>query len=133
MNQFLDGQMLNMKRKGMTALLKKRNIPVIILSNYAPSAAYKNSSEEKLAPFLRRLELVDCNLEHSQEKNKSLLGINKSNTSGKNRISIGSSTSSCSNPKHIQCTTVYISNSSSITRIVNRFQIQRLKYFDISS
>jgi len=73
MNKFIDGQVVPLRRKGQSAYLKKKNLPVIILSNYSLSGAYKNSSEEKLAPLSRRLEQIDLNLEHSREKPLNIL------------------------------------------------------------
>jgi len=67
MNGFIDGQVKPVRRKGVSAYLKKKNLPVIILSNYSLSGAYKNSNEEKLAPLSRRLEQIDLTFDHSSK------------------------------------------------------------------
>lgn len=74
MNQFLDGQPCPIRRRGKSAYLKTKNLPVIILSNWSLERAYKNSSEEKLAPLLRRLFVVDTTLDHSTERPINIFG-----------------------------------------------------------
>lgn len=74
MNQFLDGQPCPLRRRGKSAYLKTKNLPVIILSNWSLERAYKNSSEEKLAPLLRRLFVVDTTLDHSSERPINIFG-----------------------------------------------------------
>lgn len=73
MNKFIDGQIVPLRRRGKSAYIKTKNTPVIILSNYSVEKAYKNSSEEKLAPLIRRLTVVNVGADHSQERQINIL------------------------------------------------------------
>jgi len=59
LNQVLDGQSMYLRKKG-GQVLKKDNLPVIILSNYSVEQNYKKLSESgKLDPLFKRLEVVE--------------------------------------------------------------------------
>ena len=58
MNLWLEGGPMMVNRRGTAPVLKRANLPFIILSNYAPRAAYRNCSEERLSPLLARLTIV---------------------------------------------------------------------------
>lgn len=63
LNQFMQGGIpMTIPKKGSQAT-KKKNQPVIILSNYSPESCYNNSQGASLDAFLQRLEVVD--LQHS--------------------------------------------------------------------
>ncbi len=62
LNKWLDGQVMPLKRKGISSILKRKNIPTIILSNYCLEVCYAKAMEEtpgRLEPLLARLEIVD--------------------------------------------------------------------------
>jgi len=56
--RLLDGQTLNLRQKG-TQYLKKKNTPVIILSNYHPDNCYKNVDCVSMEAFRSRLTIVN--------------------------------------------------------------------------
>lgn len=59
LNQFLDGQSCYLRKKG-GQILKKQNLPVLLLSNYSLEQNYKKLYEAgKLAPLMERLEQVE--------------------------------------------------------------------------
>lgn len=59
MNSLCEGRQMTMCMKN-GSLIKTRNIPVLILSNYSPEEAYKNSLFEKnWLPFLQRFQVID--------------------------------------------------------------------------
>lgn len=59
LNQFLDGQTMTLRIKG-GQVVKKDNIPVIILSNYPPEVNYSKLFDSgKLTPLLERLLVVE--------------------------------------------------------------------------
>jgi len=63
MNSFLEGAPIKLACKGGDAVLKKRNIPVIICSNRSPAEVYHNVAEKTpllLDALLTRLLVVDC-------------------------------------------------------------------------
>jgi hypothetical protein len=55
MLKLLDGQPLYMKRKGMTALLKRQKIPIILMGNHHPSTMYVADH----VAWMDRLQVVD--------------------------------------------------------------------------
>jgi len=60
MNQVLDGQTCTLKKKG-GQILKKDNLPCIVLSNYSLEENYRNLAEKGyLEPLKTRLEIVFC-------------------------------------------------------------------------
>ena len=64
MNTWLDGSRMNLRVKG-GQMLKKKNIPTIILSNYSLRYCYCNVPDEKFRTIQRRLmeiDLTDTNL-----------------------------------------------------------------------
>ncbi len=61
LNKWLDGQVMPLKRKGVGSILKRKNIPTIILSNYSVETCYAKAIEElagRCDPLLARLEEV---------------------------------------------------------------------------
>lgn len=71
LNQFLDGQTMTMRKKG-SQYLKTKNIPTMILSNYAPRDCYEGIKKaeaeaaekgytiaDKLEPLMARLKVVE--------------------------------------------------------------------------
>lgn len=59
LNQFLDGQSFYLRKKG-GQVLKKENLPVIILSNFELSSNYRKLYEaSKLGPLMERLLFVE--------------------------------------------------------------------------
>lgn len=62
LNLWLEGGTMPVCRRGMAPYLKKQNLPMMILSNFPPEAAYKNCSNERLAPFLARLKVLEIPL-----------------------------------------------------------------------
>lgn len=62
MNQLLDGQPMALPQKGHQ-YHKRKNIPIIILSNYSPEDCYRKvyaENREHFDAFSRRLRVVDC-------------------------------------------------------------------------
>jgi len=63
LKHFLDGSTMSIPIKGeRIPLLKKRNIPCIILSNHSPEEVYRKSISEdfeKLAPVLERVDVIE--------------------------------------------------------------------------
>lgn len=64
MNAFVEGARVKLSGKGISAVLKKRNIPVIICSNKSPREVYHNVAEKNkstIEAFENRFIIVDCN------------------------------------------------------------------------
>jgi len=59
LKQVLDGQVCRLPQRYFP-LMKTRNIPVIMMSNYSPRDAFKNLPDVAMDAFLRRLYVVDC-------------------------------------------------------------------------
>jgi hypothetical protein len=57
MNMLLEGTEMRLRVKG-SQVVKKKNLPVIILSNYAPGIEYWKTAEERLDTFKNRLIFV---------------------------------------------------------------------------
>lgn len=57
MNQLLQGGPMQLRIKG-SQYPKKKNIPIIILSNYSPSTAYNNLTADRIDTFMVRLKIV---------------------------------------------------------------------------
>ena len=61
LNPILSGDSISLSRRGMAPVVKRDNLPVIILSNYTPEESFPNATEHgKLAPLLDRLTVVKC-------------------------------------------------------------------------
>jgi len=61
MNSFVEGAPIYLRTKGGQTL-KKKNLPVVVCSNYLPEQAYHNvqeSNPEVIRAFNRRFELVE--------------------------------------------------------------------------
>lgn len=58
LNRFLEGSVMPLKRRAKSPALKKKNVPVIILSNFSLQEAYQKSSAEKLETLEARLLTV---------------------------------------------------------------------------
>lgn len=56
-NKFLDGQPCPLRQKGRQTM-KKKNLPVIVLSNYSLKEAYHIAEEHHLASLERRFQIV---------------------------------------------------------------------------
>lgn len=64
LNSFVDGSNVVLTAKHVSAINKKKNIPVILCSNKSPSEVYHNVAEKNpsvMAAFIRRFEVVCCN------------------------------------------------------------------------
>ncbi len=62
LNRWLDGQTMPLKRKGVSSILKRKNIPTIILSNFPVISCYSKALEDRPTccdSLLARLEVVD--------------------------------------------------------------------------
>lgn len=59
MNQWLDGQQMRLKQKGVDGGVKRQRIPTIILSNKDPRAVYHNTDIVYVDAFLDRLTVVN--------------------------------------------------------------------------
>ncbi len=60
LNKFLEGDEMALRIKG-AQIVKQKNMPVIILSNFSPKDCYRKVTEERLAPLLARLQVVEWN------------------------------------------------------------------------
>lgn len=58
MNMWLQGLWMTLRQKG-AQVIRSRNVPTIICSNYSPREVYHNVSDEKLETFLERLEVIN--------------------------------------------------------------------------
>ena len=58
LNQWLQGSIMSVRKKGSQGE-KKKNLPMIILSNYSLESAFSKSSSEKLDTLRCRLEIVE--------------------------------------------------------------------------
>lgn len=59
LNRWLDGQTLSVRKKGSQGL-KRKNLPFVILSNYAPHDAYpKAALDGRIDSFIDRLKVVE--------------------------------------------------------------------------
>ena len=59
LNAFLEGVPMKLCRRNLFPLTKKKNIPVIILSNFTPKEVYKNKEDGCLEALLSRLLVVE--------------------------------------------------------------------------
>jgi len=65
LNQILSGDRMALSRRGRCPYVKRKNLPVIILSNFHPECCYHKSSPAALAPLLDRLLIVElCDGQH---------------------------------------------------------------------
>lgn len=58
MNMFLDGSVMPLKQKGKQ-VVKEKNLPVIVLSNYSLRDAYHRCEDTRLETLERRFEIVE--------------------------------------------------------------------------
>lgn len=58
LNRFLEGSCFPLKRRAKSPYLKKKNVPVIILSNYSLQEAYARTQGEKLETLRARLTII---------------------------------------------------------------------------
>ncbi len=58
LNQFLQGSTMSVAVKG-SQRMKKRNLPILILSNFTPTGCYWRAPAESLAPLMTRLTVVE--------------------------------------------------------------------------
>lgn len=63
LNQILSGDHMFLSRRGQPPYLKKKNLPVLILSNYMPHEAYTNCSHLSVQPLVDRLTVIDFTVE----------------------------------------------------------------------
>jgi len=59
LNPILSGDPRPVSRRGRHPLVKRDNLPVLILSNFYPAEAYHKASPSALAPLLERLQVVN--------------------------------------------------------------------------
>lgn len=59
LNPILSGDPVPLSRRSTTPILKRDNLPVIILSNFLPHECYHKATPMQLAPLLSRLEIID--------------------------------------------------------------------------
>jgi len=58
LNPILSGDYTPLSRRNAPPLVKRNNLPVIILSNFCPEECYHKSQPSQLAPLLDRLEVI---------------------------------------------------------------------------
>ena len=58
LNQMLEGTQLKLNGKFTKSITKKKNMPIILNSNYMPHMLYKNKSIYELEPTLNRLYII---------------------------------------------------------------------------
>jgi len=63
LNQILSGDYVSISKRGQPPYLKKKNLPVVILSNYTPHEAYNHQNPLSLQPLVDRLEVLDFTVE----------------------------------------------------------------------
>jgi len=59
LNPILSGDPIPLSRRRSPPLVKRDNLPVMILSNFSPEECYHKCSQSQLAPLLDRLEFVE--------------------------------------------------------------------------
>jgi len=59
LNPILSGDPIPLSRRRSAPILKRDNLPVIILSNFSPEECYHKCSAQQLAPLLDRLEFIE--------------------------------------------------------------------------
>lgn len=59
LNPILSGDPIPLSRRRSPPLVKRDNLPVMILSNFSPEECYHKCSAQQLAPLLDRLEFVE--------------------------------------------------------------------------
>lgn len=59
LNPILSGDTTPLSRRGAPPILKKENLPVMILSNFLPQECYHKATPLQLAPLLSRLTVID--------------------------------------------------------------------------
>ncbi|QMW68858.1 replication-associated protein [Crucivirus-392] len=58
LNRFIEGSVCPVSRRGIPPFMKKKNIPMIFLSNYSLSECYSKMSDVKLDTLMNRLHCV---------------------------------------------------------------------------
>lgn len=56
--KWLCGAPMQLKRKGLSAYLKRYNVPTVILSNYSPTEVFGGCSPQDMSALLCRLTVV---------------------------------------------------------------------------
>lgn len=64
MNKFLDGQTMKLPILHGTGIMKRKNIPMIVCSNYTLQQSYHNTPKEGLDPLLIRFQVVEIEEQH---------------------------------------------------------------------
>ena len=59
LNPILSGDPIPLSRRRAAPILKRDNLPVIILSNFSPEECYHKCSAQQLAPLLDRLDFIE--------------------------------------------------------------------------
>lgn len=59
LNFWLEGGPMMVPRRGQAPYQKRDNLPVLILSNYTPLGSYNNTSNQRLAPLLARIQVIE--------------------------------------------------------------------------
>jgi len=61
LNPILSGDPISLSRRGIAPIVKRDNLPVIIMSNYSPEECFPSANEHgKLDPLLDRIKIVKC-------------------------------------------------------------------------
>lgn len=60
LNQILSGDPISLSRRNMPYVMKRNNLPVIILSNFTPDQCFHKCTAQQLAPLNSRLEVIMC-------------------------------------------------------------------------
>jgi hypothetical protein len=61
LNPILSGDPISLSRRGVAPIVKRDNLPVIIMSNYSPEECFPHANEHgKLEPLLDRIKIVKC-------------------------------------------------------------------------
>lgn len=59
LNPILSGDITPLSRRGTSPIIKRDNLPVIILSNFLPQECYHKATPYQLSPLLSRLTVID--------------------------------------------------------------------------
>lgn len=60
LNQVLSGDPIPLSRRSLPPIMKRQNLPVIIMSNFLPESCFCKCMPSQLAPLLSRLDIIEC-------------------------------------------------------------------------